>query len=202
MPQAQQDHRVRPASRLASAVRHAKEEQVILKGNPIRTLARILAVISAGAALILLMPAVWLFIAFNNEYRVCVPLENGMNLGYEAVFDLSRPLFKPIAVPRFPDGTPLIRVETWALYVTDTTIYGLTDDRRKIEEDYLFAWRADRGLVRPQDDRATYKALIAEAGHANWDIGTGSYGTGFLLKELLRRRAPDRPRCPTALLTW
>ncbi len=131
MPQAQQDHRVRPASRLASAVRHAKEEQVILKGNPIRTLARILAVISAGAALILLMPAVWLFIAFNNEYRVCVPLENGMNLGYEAVFDLSRPLFKPIAVPRFPDGTPLIRVETWALYVTDTTIYGLTDDRRK-----------------------------------------------------------------------
>lgn len=155
----------------------------------------------AVAALILLLPAVWLFIAYNGKHGVCVPLENGLNLGYEAVFDLSRPYFRPIAVPKFPDGAPLIRDKTWEIFVTDTTIYGLALGQTS-ESDYRFAWRADTGLVRQQDHQATYEALIAEAGHANWDIEIDSVGTGWLLDELLRRRQPTSKRCPTSFLTW
>ena len=155
----------------------------------------------AFALIALLLPAAWLFNAYDRQYRVCVPLENGLYLGYEAIFDLSRPYFKPIAVPKFPDGTPLIRDETWAIYVTETTIYGLAIGPSP-DEDFRFAWRSDVGLVRQQDNHATYDALIAEAGPANLDIDIDSVGTGWLLNELLRRRQPASDRCPTSLLTW
>ena len=87
------------------------------------------AVIGAGLGLLLLLllvPTVWVFLAFNNKYRQCVQLKNGLNLGYEAVFDLSRPFFKPIAVPRFQNGVSLIRDELWAITITDTTVFGVT----------------------------------------------------------------------------
>lgn len=153
--------------------------------------------VAAVAALVLPVPLLWLFVAFNVQFRQCVPLKNGLALGYEAVFDLREPHFMPIAVPKFPDGTPLIRDETWAIYVTDTTVHGWGMAPRS-EADYRFAWRVDTGLVRQQDDPQTYDRLVAEAGHANWDIEIDAVDTGWLLQELLRRRAPDRPRCPTA----
>jgi hypothetical protein len=157
--------------------------------------------VAAALSLVLLIPLLWLFVAFNVQFRQCVPLKNGLALGYEAVFDLRGPYLRPIAVPKFGDGTPLIRDETWAIYVTDTTVHGWGMAPRS-EADYRFAWRADTGLVRQRDDPQTYDRLVAEAGHANWDIEIDAVGTGWLLQELLRRRAPDRPRCPTALLTW
>lgn len=153
------------------------------------------------AVLFLLLPAIWLFTAYDRKYRVCVSLENGLNLGYEAIFDLSKPYLRPIAIPKFPDGTPLIRDETWEIFVTDTTIYGLAMGPSS-EADYRFAWRDDAGLILQQDDRATYEALIAEAGHANWDIEIDSVGTGWLLDELIRRQQPTIKRCPTPLVTW
>lgn len=155
----------------------------------------------AFALIALLLPAAWLFNAYDRKYRVCVPLENGLYLGYEAIFDLSRPYFKPIAVPKFPDGSPLIRDETWAIFVTETTIYGLATGPSP-DEDYRFAWRSDVGLVRQKDHQATYEALIAEAGPANLDIEIDSVGTGWLLNELLRQQQTASERCPTSLLTW
>lgn len=172
-----------------------------MKGNASSYLVVTAKAAIAFVMIALLLPAAWLFIAYDRKHRVCVPLENGLNLGYEAVFDLSRPYFRPTAVPRFPEGTPLIRDETWAIFVTETTIYGLAMGPSS-EADYRFAWRGDAGLVRQQDDQATYEALIAEAGHANWDIEIDNVGTGWLLDELLRRQQPASKRCPTSLLTW
>lgn len=154
----------------------------------------------AFALIALLLPAAWLFHAYDRNYRVCVPLENGMYLGYEAIFDLSRPYFKPIAVPKFPDGTPLIHDETWAIFVTETTIYGLAMGPSP-DEDYRFAWRSDVGLTRQPDHQAAYEILIAEAGPANLDIEADSVDTGWLLNEL-RRQQPASERCPTSLVTW
>jgi len=151
--------------------------------------------------LLLLVPAVWVLLAFNSRYRECVQLENGLNLGYEAVFDLSRPYFKPIAIPKFPDGTPLIRDEMWEIYITNTTVYGMALGPTS-EEDYWYAWRADIGLVLKEDDPAPYERLVAEAGNANWDIEIGSIGTGWLLKELIRRPQFEVRSCPTSLITW
>ncbi|WP_372605016.1 hypothetical protein, partial [Actibacterium sp.] len=65
--------------------------------------------LSGLALLPCIVLVLWIFIAFNNRYRTCVRLENGANLGYEAVFDLGRPYLKPIAVPRTEDGTPIVR---------------------------------------------------------------------------------------------
>lgn len=149
----------------------------------------------------LLLAATWLFVVFNARYRTCVQLENGMNLGYEAVFDLSSTYLTPIAVPRFSDGTPLIRNDMWAIYVTDTTIYGwaLGDTS---DEDYDYAWRADSGLILKDENPVAYERLIREARHANWDIDIGSVGTKYLLDLLIDRPEFDAKLCPTALVTW
>lgn len=85
-----------------------------------------------------LVPVLWLAVVFNVRHRICVRLENGANLGYEAVFDLTRPLFRPIAVPKLPDGIPLIRDGMWAIYVSNTTIYGWALGRTS-DEDYWYA---------------------------------------------------------------
>ena len=142
-----------------------------------------------------------------HDLELGVPLHAGDEAGAapthgldQAVADRFLVPFKPIAVPKFPDGTPLIRDETWAIFVTATTIYGLAMGPSP-DEDFRFAWRSDVGLVRQQDNHATYDALIAEAGPASLDINIDSVGTGWLLNELLRRQhASDR--CPTSLLTW
>lgn len=157
--------------------------------------------VMAVAALAFLLFAIWLFNIYDRKYHVCVPLKNGLNLGYEAVFDLSRPFLKPIAVPKRPDGAPLIRDETWEIFVTDTSIYGLAMGPSSAE-DYRFVWRADAGLIRQQDNPSAYEDLIAEAGHANWDIEVDAVSTGWLLADLLRRQQPGSLRCPTSLFTW
>lgn len=150
---------------------------------------------------ILALPAGWIFWGYNYTFRPCVQLKNGLNLGYEAVFDLSRSYFRPIAVPRFPDGTPLIRDETWALYVTDTTIYGESFTPGQ-GLGYLFAWRADSGLVYQTDNPSLYDRLAHEAGPANVGLPQGNMDAGVMLWKLSRRPDHKKVWCPTALITW
>lgn len=168
-------------------------------GENRQILARIAALI-ALLSVIPLLAAIWVVLAFNRIHRQCVPLENGLNIGYEAVFDLSGPYFRPMTVPRFADGTPVIRDDLWALYVTDTSIYGVPMSHD--EPSGSFVWRADTGLILAKENPALYDRLIAEAGHANWDFGTGSIGTGIFYQELAKRPGFEARRCPTALITW
>jgi len=59
-------------------------------------------VLAAVAGVVLLpcvLLALWVVVVLNARYRTCVQLENGANLGYEAVFDLSRPYLKPSPEP-------------------------------------------------------------------------------------------------------
>lgn len=161
----------------------------------------VIAAVLAIVLIPLLMAVAWPFVVFNARYRACVQLQNGLNLGYAAVFDLSRSFLKPIAVPRLPDGTPLIRDDMWAIYITDTTIYGWALGETS-GEDYDYAWRADTGLILKEENPVLYERLITEAGHANWDIDIGSVGTGWLLNELIKRPEFNVHRCPTSLITW
>ncbi|TMM49206.1 hypothetical protein [Sulfitobacter sabulilitoris] len=149
-----------------------------------------------------LIVVLWVLVIFNTKYRTCVRLENGANLGYEAVFDLSRPYFKPIAVPRLQDGTPIVRDRLWSIKVTSTTIYGLSMARAGVAHDYRFAWRSDVGLVLETENPDGYERLVAEAGHANWDIEYNNIGTGALLNIVTSRSDFDVGRCPTTLITW
>jgi len=145
--------------------------------------------------------ALWIVFVLNAKYRTCVQLENGANLGYEAVFDLSRPYLKPIAVPRLVDGTPILRDLLWSIKVTQTTIYGLSLEPVD-ERGYQFAWRGDVGLVLESESPAEYERLVAEAGHANWDIEINNVGTQWLITELIERPEFDAGLCPTSLITW
>ena len=152
-------------------------------------------------ALILVVPAIWLIVAFNHEFRQCVKLKNGLNLGYEAVFDLDGPLFEPAVVPRFANGTPVIREELWELFFTDTTLYGTTEGSES-GGGYRFAWRADTGLILRRQNSAMYDGLVAEAGHPNLDIDIDSIDAGALFYRLAQRPEFKGQRCPTALITW
>lgn len=157
--------------------------------------------VAGGLSLVVIIPVLWLAWIYDGRYRKCIRLENGLNLGYEAIFDFKRPFIKPIAVPKFPDGEPLVRDDMWAIYVTDTSIYGWAMGHSP-DEDYWYAWRADRGLVLKDDDPSAYKAIVAQAGKANWDIGTGSYGTGWLLYKLMESPRFEAFRCPTRFIAW
>lgn len=151
-------------------------------------------------AILLLIPVSLLFFAYNSKYSQCVPLKNGLNLGYEAVFDLSRPYFKPISVPRLPDGTPLIRDPIWALFVTDRAVYGVMLAIKGPSDQ--FAWRSDTGLIQQADNSAAYDQIIATAGPANWDLGQGSIGPEWMLQELIKRPEFHAKRCTTALFSY
>lgn len=157
----------------------------------------------AGAVLLPCLAAVlWIVVVFNTKYRTCVELKNGANLGYEAVFDLSRPYLKPIAVPRLDDGTPILRDRLWSIKITSTTIHGLSMAPSLDERGYRFAWRADIGLVLEADNPTVYERLVAEARHANWDIEINNVGTQWLMNELAGRPDFKVGRCPTSLITW
>ena len=161
---------------------------------------QILTALSLTLIFISFIPALWVFIAFNAKYRSCVQLPNGMHLGYEAVFDLSHPYLKPFAVPKIPNGTPLIRKQTWAIYFIETTLYGSTMNPDDTE--HRFAWRADTGLVFQMSDSKNYDSLIAETGPANKDIGAGQIGASVALNRLLELKQSNVQKCPTALITW
>lgn len=114
----------------------------------------------------------WPFISYNREYRRCVQLKNGLNLGYNAVFDMSDPYLQPHGVPKYPDGTPLFDQPSWSVFITHTTVYGRTFGKPG-EKAFDYVWRADKGLVRKKKDRETYQKLMTEAGPANAGLGTG-----------------------------
>lgn len=155
-------------------------------------LSALLALLLTPVALILL----YVFLVYNARYRACAKLDNGLNLGREAVFVLSRPYFRPLAVPRYSDGTPLVRGQVWSLNVTETTVYGRG-------ENSSFAWRADTGLVRSHEDPETYERLVAEAGAANWGLWEGAnVGANYMLHKITRMPGFDVGWCPTALVRW
>lgn len=153
---------------------------------------------------VLLLPVlaalIWLAVAFERRHGQCIDLGNGLRLGYEAIIDFGRSFGKPIAVPKYPDGTPVIRDETWEIHVTATTVHGLAM-RPDPADDYHFAWRADTGLILANDDPEALERLVSEAGPSNWGI-EGAVGTRWLMDELARRPGFERERCPTAPFAW
>ena len=138
----------------------------------------------------------WVLLGYFIRGHSCAKLDNGLNLGREAVFVLSRPHFRPLAVPRYSDGTPLVRGQVWSLNVTATTVFGRTDN-------FGFAWRADTGPVRSYEDSETYERLVAEAGKVNWGLWEGAnVSADYMLHKIKRMPGFDVGWCPTALMRW
>ncbi|MBB4304088.1 hypothetical protein GGD81_003143 [Rhodobium orientis] len=157
---------------------------------------------SVVLTIILLLLAYLSFPVFGySEKNRCVHLKNGISIGYNAVFDLSRPYWRPYVVPKLPDGTPLVKADVWPIYITDTTLYG-TAIGETGDKDYRFAWRTDLGLVHEKGDRQTYELLVSEAGPANVGLGTGAYGTTIVMRWLMELPEYSDQWCSTKLFAW
>ena len=87
------------------------------------------------SALKIFVPGIFLSVLTLAGYRgfptSCVRLPNGINIGKQALIDLSASYFKPNIVPKFENGASLLSGDAWPFFVTETTVYGLA-----LEADY------------------------------------------------------------------
>ena len=173
----------------------------------LRTLLRVvLWLVVLITALVIVWLVVLPLVGANITHRSCLELKNGLNLGYNAVFDLRRKSLNdivplPFVVPKYPDGTPLVDQSLWSLFITDTTVYGRTFGE-PWEAAYDFAWRDDVGLVRAHDDIETYRKIVAEAGPANEGMGSGSYGASLVMEAFAERPEYSYQWCRTRFVVW
>lgn len=140
------------------------------------------------------------FTRYTITYRKCLSLPIGINLGYEAIFDLKRPLWRPILVPKLPNGAPLIRSESY-FHFSKRMAYGLTDDPYPAVN-YWYAWRADTGLILLDEDEVTYDKIVAESGSSNKNFSDGYTGIRVVYNRILERGIIKESDCATQLITW
>ena len=154
---------------------------------------------------VIVLLGIWPFIVCNKEFRRCVPLKNGINLGYNAVLDFSSLSLRPYVIPKFADGTPLVDQPIWSVIVTATSIYGSTWGKTG-EPPYAFAWREDIGAVWLKDDErdeeklAAHRLIVKEAGPELPGLDYGHYGAAVAMNELLKQPGYEEQWCSTNLV--
>lgn len=141
----------------------------------------------------------WVLLAFHTRHSSCVALPNGLLLGHAAVFDLSKPALRPIIVPKFPDGRPLISDKLWSIYFTQTSAYGTT---RAMHDKSDFAWTNEAGLIFKSENTVGYNSIVRTSGPANWDLGVGAYGPSIIFQKLQNHTGFNLAKCRTRLITW
>ena len=131
----------------------------------------------------------------------CVQLPNGLNIGKQALIDISRPYFRPDIVPKFDNGKSLLPGDAWPFFTTETTVHGLalkTDP----EGDFWFAWRENAGLVLKTENAALYEKLVSEAGTPMGNKSISVVGSHIVMMELQRRPEYANQSCRTRWVTW
>ncbi|MEW9921088.1 hypothetical protein AB2B41_15855 [Marimonas sp. MJW-29] len=126
----------------------------------------------------------------------CVQLPNGMNIGKQAIIDLAKPYFRPEVVPKFQNGKSLLPGDAWPFFTTETTVYG-TAEANDADDDFLFVWRMDTGLIRKDEDPARYQRLIEEAGPLLEGTRYGGFGSEIIMRQLQKQPAYADQTCWT-----
>lgn len=86
-----------------------------------------------------------------------------MNIGYQALIDLSNPYFKPDIVPKYENGASLLPGDAWPVFATETTVYGLAEGEDH-NRDFWFVWREDTGLIlKKNNQRNTIQLYLKQA---------------------------------------
>ena len=65
-----------------------------------------------------IVAAVFMSSFFWGVPTSCVRLPNGLNIGKQALIDLSRPYFRPDIVPKFNNGKSLLLGDAWPFFAT------------------------------------------------------------------------------------
>lgn len=157
------------------------------------------------SALKIFVPGIFLSVLTLAGYRgfptSCVRLPNGINIGKQALIDLSASYFKPNIVPKFENGASLLSGDAWPFFVTETTVYGLALEA-DYRNDFWFAWRKDTGLVLKENEPQRYETITAEAGEQLYGTGSAVIGSGIVFMNLKKTIQFQNQTCRTRLLTW
>ena len=131
----------------------------------------------------------------------CVRLPNGINIGKQALIDLSTPYFRAEIVLKFENGASLLPGDAWPFYATKTTVYGLALGA-DYHSDFWFAWRMDTGLVLKENEPERYEIITVEAGERLYGTDTAVIGSGIVFMNLKKTIQFQNQTCRTRLLTW
>ncbi|MEN8710186.1 MAG: hypothetical protein ABF310_09260 [Paracoccaceae bacterium] len=131
----------------------------------------------------------------------CVQLPNGLNIGKQAVIDLSEPFFIPDIVPKFKNGKSLLPGDAWPFYATNTTVHGLADGH-DTQNVFWFAWRHDTGLVLRKDNPELYETLVSEAGAPMGNKGISLVDSHVVMMELQEQPNYANQKCRTRWIRW
>jgi hypothetical protein len=128
-------------------------------------------------------------------------LPNGMNIGYQALIDLSTPYLKPDTVPKYENGVSLLPGDAWPFFATETTVYGLAEGKDH-NSDFWFAWREDTGLILKKNNPEEYGKLVSEAGELLEHTEYGMFSSHIVMRNLKKHPEYKNQTCRTRLLTW
>lgn len=140
-------------------------------------------------------------IAQRGIKTTCARLPNGMNIGYQALIDLSTPYFKPDIVPKYENGASLLPGNAWPFFATETTVYGLAEGEDH-NRDFWFAWREDTGLILKKDKPEEYDTIVSEAGKLLEHTDDGMFSSHIVMRNLKKHPDYKKQTCRTRLLTW
>lgn len=149
------------------------------------------------------VPAFALAGLYSLKFSDCVHLPNGLEIGYEAYVDFSRPYLFPEAVLREPDGR-VIAKEIWPIHVTEKATLGTAwpaDTRAR--SDFTFIWTANAGLVKEAEKPELYCELSQDLGDTYYGAAKDmSTNTLWIFKRLLQDYQFKGDHCTTPLSTW
>ena len=131
----------------------------------------------------------------------CLRLPNGINIGKQALVDMSAPYFRPEIVPKFENGASLLLGDAWPFYATETTVYGLALGADH-HSDFWFAWRKNNGLILKENEPERYEKITAEAGERLYGTGTAVIGSDIIFMNLRKTIQFQNQTCRTRFLTW
>ena len=131
----------------------------------------------------------------------CARLPNGMNIGYQALIDLSTPYFKPDTVPKYENGVSLLPGDVWPFFARETTVYGLAEGKDH-NSDFWFAWREDTGLILKKNNPEEYGKIVSEAGELLEHTEYGMFSSHIVMRNLKKHPEYKKQTCRTRLLTW
>jgi len=161
--------------------------------------------LAAGLALgvFLGVPILALSSLYSLKFGDCVRLPNGIEIGYEAYVDFSRPYLRPVAVLRTPNGV-VIGQEVSPLHITEKAAFGLAWlDYDSPRSDFAFIWTVETGVVKEAEQPELYLRLSQDLGETYYgapkDMNTN---TLWLLNRFLEEGQFQSNRCSTSLLTW
>lgn len=152
---------------------------------------------------LLALPFVGIVAIYVHLFGDCFRLPSGVEIGYQAYFDLSRHYLKPVAVLREPDGR-VIGQEVFPIYLTEKAAYGHASiDYENPRSDFAFIWTAETGLVKRDENPDLYHSLLQDPGEIHYGNADGVYvNTLWVFMKFKKSGAFASDQCHTSWLTW